>query len=164
MEDRFMETLDMCHDLDIDELRNLVAQLEGVIEEREEEEDKNNYCVNCGCEKEDYESMYCDECFEEEQERLHEDIDEEEQEEIHYEKIGVSVNDTMDGLEISVIGDTDILETYRIKMNMTRYSKMDLYNITKEVARRLTMYYYQTSANLPTLVQVEDMIKDELLK
>lgn len=81
MEDRFMECLDSCLGLSTDELKNLVAQLEGVIEEREEDEDENNYCVNCGCEKEDYESMYCDECFEEEQERLYGDTDGEEQEE-----------------------------------------------------------------------------------
>lgn len=29
-----------------------------------------NYCLNCGKEKEEYESMYCDKCFEEEEKRL----------------------------------------------------------------------------------------------
>lgn len=40
MEDRFMESLDSCLGLSTNELKNLVAQLEGVIEEREEEEDE----------------------------------------------------------------------------------------------------------------------------
>lgn len=150
----------MLENLSRDELLELTKEYNDYVMEFGENHDIGNepvsiyeYYDNEYQLKDDDYDMY----FEDEEEQLDE-------EEIHYEKIGVSVNDTMDGLEISVIGDNDILETYRIKMNMTRYSKMDLYNITKEVARRLTMYYYQTSANLPTLEQVEDMIKDELLK
>lgn len=163
MEDKFMESLDSCLGLSTDELKSLVAQLEGVIEEREEEEDENNYCVNCGCEKEDYESMYCDECFEEEQERLYGE-QEDEEEQVQYERIGISVNDIMDGIEICVIGDNGILERYNIELNMSKYSKMELYNITKEVARKLTQYYYANKTELPTLAQVKDMIRNELLK
>lgn len=147
MEDKFMNILDSCWELTTEELKSLVAQLEGVIEEREEEEDENNYCVNCGCEKEDYESMYCDKCFEEE-ERL-------------YEKIGIGVNDTDNGLEISVMGDTDTLKTYNIDIDITKYSKMELYNITKEVAKEITQYYYTNETELPTLEQVKDMVEEQ---
>lgn len=32
--------------------------------------DNNNFCFNCGKQKEEYESLYCDNCWEEEQQRL----------------------------------------------------------------------------------------------
>ena len=124
-----------------------------------DEDDENNYCVNCGCEKEDYESMYCDECFEEEQERLYG-----EQEEIHYESIGVGVEDTENGIRISVMGDTDTLEQYDLELNIGNTSRKDLYFASKNVSQKLTQYYYENKATLPTLSEVKNMFISELLK